>query len=163
MHVKYSGVHSKKKTLLTGLSVHTLHQLQKTPQPNSHPRSRQPLTETPKVWFTITAEKAALVASYYKELVPWKPKFLSLRKNNSGHDFILTLKVNFGFMNRSQYSTYAMKTAMVMPHLLLARTKDANDGPIGKTLNRRKSQWLKANLKTTSTTPRLFICVRRKQ
>ena len=94
-------------------------------------------------WSTITDEKAALLAIYYEEIVQWKPEFLSLRKNKAGHNFIQTLNVIFtALVDRGQHSTSAMKTAMVMPHPLLARTKDANDGSIGQTLSRRLDQWL---------------------
>ena len=32
---------------------------------------------------------------------------------------------------------------MVMPHLILARTKSSNDGSINKTVSRRLDQWIK--------------------
>ena len=99
--------------------------------------------------FSFFILKAALLALYYEETVHWKPKFLSLRKNKAGHDFIQTLNVIFTeLVDRGQHSTYAMKIAMVKPHLLLARTKDSKDGSIGKTLSRRMDQWLNGHFES---------------
>ena len=39
----------------------------------------------------------------------------------------------------------ALIATMVMPHLILARSKDGNDGSITKTIGRRLDQWLNGN------------------
>ena len=119
IHVKCSGLPSKKDYTDGFVCTHCISASEITAAKQTP--EEPPIThrDAQSFWSTITDEKAALLALYYGETVHWKPKLLSLRKNKAGHDFIQTLNVIFTeLVDRGQHSTYAMKIAMVMPHLL---------------------------------------------
>ena len=88
----------------------------------------------------ITAEHCQKLKLIYKEIVHWRPKFFTLKKNKTGHAFIDTLHTTLSaLLDRSQD---ALLVAMVMPHLVLPRTKSENDGSQNQTLTRRLEMWL---------------------
>ena len=50
-----------------------------------------------------------------------------------------------GTLDRPEKAEIALIATMVMPHIILARSKDGNDGSITKTIGRRLDQWLNGN------------------
>ena len=75
-----------------------------------------------------------------KKIVHWRPKIFTLKKNKTGHAFIDTRHTTLSaLLDRSQD---ALLVVMVMPHLVLPRTKSENGGSQNQTLMRQLEMWL---------------------
>ena len=86
------------------------------------------------------------ISSIQEEFSHWKPKVFDLLKNRTGIQFVKTLVVIFlALIDKDQFSHKALKAAMVMPHLILARTKDKNDGSLSEMLSSRINLWVNSD------------------
>ena len=78
----------------------------------------------------------------YKNVVNWKPRFIVLSKNKTGFQFIELLNQQLlSLVEKTPNSNVAMKAAMILPHLLLPKTKSETNGSNSKTLSRRIILW----------------------
>ena len=78
----------------------------------------------------------------YSEVAHWKPQFVTLSKNKAGHCSIESLSFIFNEVAEElRNSNVAFYYAMVMPHLVLACTKN-RETSTGKTIQRRMEAWL---------------------
>ena len=94
-------------------------------------------------WRKITSTHTNFIKYCYSEIVHWKPQFVTLSKNKTGHCFIESLSIIFNEVaEKSQNSNVALNYAMVMPRLVLTRTKENRETPTGKTIQRRMKAWL---------------------
>ena len=96
-------------------------------------------------WTKITPTHTDFLKKCYSEKVHWKPQFVTLSKNKTGPCFIASLSIIFNEVaenEKSRNSNVALYFAMVMPHLVLARTKEKRETSIGKTIQRRTEAWL---------------------
>ena len=76
----------------------------------------------------------------------WNAVLYTISKNKTGFKFTDTMNtVLSGTLDRPEKAEIALIATMVMPHLILARSKDGNDGSITKTIGRRLDQWLNGN------------------
>ena len=79
----------------------------------------------------------------YKQVVHWKAIFFTLPRNKTGIKFTNNLnEILSATLNDSNAET-AMYCSMVMPHLILARTRTEVDAVNNKTIARRLHQWIK--------------------
>ena len=91
----------------------------------------------------ITPTAADFIKNCYSEIVHRKPQFFTLRKIKTGHCFIESLSLTFNEVAKKlRNSNVALYYAMVMPHLLLARTKEKRETSTGKTIQRQMEAWL---------------------
>ena len=73
----------------------------------------------------------------------WKPVFMILaKKNRIWFNFIETLKS----LIETQENTYAIHATMIIPHLVLCKTKSESDGSNSKTIAWRLKQYHKGEL-----------------
>ena len=94
-------------------------------------------------WTKITPTHTDFIKKCYSEIVYWKPQFVTLSKNKTGHCFIESLSIIFDEVaEKSRNPNVALYFAMVMPHLVLARRKEKRETFIGKTIHRRMEAWL---------------------
>ena len=76
-----------------------------------------------------------LIKNCYSEIVHWKPQFVTLSKNKTGHCFIESLSIIFNQVaEKSRNSNVALYYAIVMPHPVLARTKENRETSTVKTI-----------------------------
>ena len=98
------------------------------PQILSSPQILPPpdLPPTPgNFWNMMTAEHCQKLKIISKEIVHWRPKIFTLKKKKI-HAFIDTLHTTLSvLLDRSQD---ALLVVMMMPYLVLPRTKSENDG-----------------------------------
>ena len=145
VHIKCGGLQSKKDYRDGFICTRCSIPLEPTEITETSKAQSIRNTDPQSFWSQVSLEKAQLLASYYDEVVHWKPRFFSLRKNKVGHNFVKTLSVIItAFVDKTEFSFIALKAAMVMPHLVLTRPKDETDGSLSKTLTRRMDQWLNA-------------------
>ena len=91
-------------------------------------------------WKMMTTEHSQKLKIIYREIVHWRPKFFTLKKNKTGEAFIDTLHTTLSaLLDRSQD---ALLIVMVMPQIVLPRMKSENDGSQNQTLTRRLGMWL---------------------
>ena len=89
-------------------------------------------------WKNFQNEQIETLRKVYKEIIHRKPIFFTSSKNKVGFkiadvmNIILTKTLEDG-----PQTECAMTCTMIMPHLLLARSKCAKDASITKTLSRR--------------------------
>ena len=78
----------------------------------------------------------------YKGVVNWKLRFIVLIKNQPGFQFIELLNQQLlSLVEKTPNSNVAMKAAMILPHLMLPKTKSETNGSNSKTLSRRITLW----------------------
>ena len=78
----------------------------------------------------------------YINVVNWKPRFIILNKKNPGFQFIEILNQQLlSLVEETPNSNVAMKAAMILPHLLLPKTKSESNRSNSKTLSRRIILW----------------------
>ena len=94
-------------------------------------------------WSNLTTDMKEMLKNVYLENVHWKPDFLILSKNKVGSRFVESLNVALSECeNINHNSEVGMLAAMVMPHLILARTKMGNDRSVSKINARRLDLWI---------------------
>ena len=94
-------------------------------------------------WSNLTTGKKETLKNVYREIVHWKPVFFILSKNEVGYRFVESLSVALSQCETINHNSEAgMLAAMVMPHLILARTKKGNDGSVSKIIARRFDLWI---------------------
>ena len=92
----------------------------------------------------MTEEKQQVIENIYQKVVHWKSSFFIITRNKTGYKFVDTLNcILSSTIDHNEKNKTAIYAAMVMPHLILARTKSSNDGSINKTVSRRLDQWIK--------------------
>ena len=120
-----------------------------TPETNVLPNATQsypspPATTTApfEFWKLIDQELEIKINDIYKNVVNWKPRFIILSKNKPGFQFIELLNQQLlSLVEETPNSNVAMKAAMILPHLLLLKTKSKTNGSNSKTLSRRIVLW----------------------
>ena len=71
-----------------------------------------------------------------------KPRFIILRKNKAGFQFIELLnQLLLSLVEETPNSNVAKKAAMILPHLLLLKNKSETKGSNSKTLSRCIIVW----------------------
>ena len=94
-------------------------------------------------WTKITPTQTDFVENCFSEKIHWKPQFVFLSENKTGHCFIKNLSIIFNEVaEKTRSSNMALYYVMVMPHLVLARTKENRETSIGKTIQRGLEAWL---------------------
>ena len=100
------------------------------------PHTPDSLTAT-DFWSNLTTGKKETLKNVYREIVHWKPVFFILSKNKVGYRFVESLSVALSQCDTINHNNEAgMLAGMVMPHLILARTKKGNDGSVSKIIAR---------------------------
>ena len=94
-------------------------------------------------WANFTEQKKNLLKSIHAEVVHWKPVFFLITRNKTGFKFVDVMNtVLSGSLGDNDKAEAALAAAMTLPHLILPRTKDGNDGSISKTISRRLDLWI---------------------
>ena len=85
---------------------------------------------------------AITVRKKYREVVTWKSSLFALSKNKTGEQFAETLQ---SFLSpiavNTDRSDISLTLWMILPHLTLSRTKNADDGSNNKTIKPRLRAW----------------------
>ena len=118
-----------------------------TPETNVLPNATQSYSSPPPIstasfgpWsFIETKFNQTLLkliqTTYKKTVVNWKPRFIILSKNKPGFQFIELLNQQLlSLVEETPNSNIAMKAAIILPHLLLHKTKLETNGTNSKTL-----------------------------
>ena len=93
-------------------------------------------------WKLIDQEIENKINDIYKIVVNWKPRFIILSKNKPGFQFIELLKQQLlSLVDETPNSNVVMRAAMILPHLLLPKTKSEINGSNSKTLSHRIIVW----------------------
>ena len=97
-------------------------------------------------WDNFKPRHAKTVSKIDREVVTWKPSFLTLSKNNTGeqlsealHSVLSPIAVN------TDRSVVSLTLCMILPQLTLSRTKNRDDGSNNKTIKRRLRGWHSCN------------------
>ena len=102
--------------------------------------SKESCFEPCSYWYNPKKAKKELTKNIYKQVVHCKAIFFMLPRNKKGLMFIDSLKeILFTTLNDSIAET-AINCAMVMPHLILAKTRTKNDASNNKTFARQIDQ-----------------------
>ena len=120
-----------------------------TPETNVLPKATKPNPSPPAIttapfdpWKLIDQEFEIKINDIYKNVVNWKPRFIVLSKNKPGFQFIELLNQQLlSLVEETPNSNVAMKAAMILPHLLLPKTKSETKGSNSKSLSRRIILW----------------------
>ena len=115
---------------------------------------KQPLTDelnqelsVDGFWAKVTPEKAIQIKDFYNQVVHWKPSFITLPKNKTGHKFVETMDRLLSAISEKQSNeNIALYAAMLMPHLVLSRTTSEPDASRNKTTTRRLRMWLNGEI-----------------
>ena len=108
-----------------------------------NPQSQQ----TPEQSFWAALEKPEDLLPIYQEIVHWKPSFMRINKCKAGNSFTNALNDALKpLADQSANAPFSLLAAMIMPHLLLCRTKKADDNSANKTLSRRLDLWFSGKL-----------------
>ena len=92
----------------------------------------------------LTSRKAkVLLKNVYKQVVQRKAIFFTLPKNKTGIKFTDTLNEILSANLTDSNAETAIYCPMVMPHLILARTRMEDDAAYNKTVAGRLDQWIK--------------------
>ena len=84
-----------------------------------------------------------------KKVVQWKPIFFFLGKNKEGYESFNHLNKHLqGLADGRNRISVSKIAAMGLQHLVLAKTKDSNDGLKAKTISLRISPWKRADIET---------------
>ena len=98
---------------------------------------------TDSFWTNITPEKVSQIRYFYNQVVQWKPQFITLPKNKTGHKFRETMNCLMTlFAENSSKANIALYAAMLLPHLILARTSSEPDTSQNQVTTRRLRMWL---------------------
>ena len=111
--------------------------------PNATQSESSPPTFTTapfRPWKLIDQEIEIKINEIYKNVVNWKPRFIVLSQNKPGFQFVLNQQL-LSLVEETPSSNVSMKTAMIIPHLLLPKTKSETNGSNSKTLSRRLILW----------------------
>ena len=111
--------------------------------PNQTTSSPTENTEaTPEDFWKNIHPKRALLKEIYNQIVHWRPIFFILSKNKVGFTYIESMNNLLApLANNSCNSDMAMYAALILPHLVLSKTKTEVDGSISKIIGRRLKQW----------------------
>ena len=120
-----------------------------TPETNALPNATQSDPSPPAIttapfdpWKLIDQELEININNIYKNVVNWKPRFIVLSKNKPGFQFIELLNQQLlSLVEETPISNVAIKAAMILPHLLLPKTKSETIGSNSKTLSCRIILW----------------------
>ena len=114
--------------------------------PGDQQRLRSQLDGEPTAdsfWTNITPEKVSQIRYFYNQVVHWKPQFITLPKNKTGHKFIETMNcLMTPLAENSSKANIALYAAMLFPHLILARTSSEPDTSRNQVTTRRLRMWL---------------------
>ena len=73
--------------------------------------------------------------------------FFTIPQNEAGFLFTDVMDVLLSqTLDQTLRCEEAMTAAMIMPHLILAKTKNESDGSVTKTILRRLDQWIKCDV-----------------
>ena len=98
-------------------------------------------------WTKVSPEVATQIRNFYNEIVHWRPCFQTLTKNKTGHKFVETLDCLLKpIAENSQHSPLSFYVALLLPHLVLARTTSDPDTSRNKVIARRLSMWLNGEI-----------------
>ena len=96
-----------------------------------------------RFWAKVTLEIANQIKDFYYQVVHWKPLFIALPKNKTGHKFVETMDRVLAVIAQEQSNeNTALYAAMLIPHLVIARTTSEPDASRNKTTTRRLKMWL---------------------
>ena len=88
----------------------------------------------------LEESKEELMENIYKQVVHWKAILFTLPRNMTGIKFTDTLNEILSTTLNDSNAETAMYCVMVMPHLILTRTRTENHAS-NKTILRRLDQW----------------------
>ena len=96
-----------------------------------------------RFWTNLNYSSHQKLNKIYEEIVHWKPIFFNIFKNKTGELLLKCLETTLQPLaeNRNHHEM-SMKAAMVLPHLILARTNDRRDGSVNKLLQKRLQLWI---------------------
>ena len=122
---------------------------------NPLPQSSNDLTSPAELqasdfWANLTDETIdQTLTDLYNEAAHWKPGFFTVSKNKTWLKFVEILPVIFdqGAIGGPN-AKVALTAAMLMPHLILARTKTDTDTSNNKTITRRLNSWVQGDMKS---------------
>ena len=125
-----------------------------TPETNLLPNATQSYPSPPAIttapfdpWKLNDQELEIKINDIYKDFVNWIFKLIS-SKNKPGFQFIKLLNQQLlSLVEETPNSNVAMKAAMILPHLLLPKTKSETNGSNSKTPSRRIVLWTNVSLK----------------
>ena len=128
--------------------------LNSTSHPSTATHQRQHLTDelneelsVDGFWAKVTPEIANQIKDFYNQVVHWKPLFITLPKNKTGHKFVETMdRILAAIAEKQSNENIALYAAMLMPHLVLARTTSEPDASRNKTTTRRLKMWLNGEI-----------------
>ena len=143
MHVKCSGL-ARSKDHVPGFVCINCHN--KTAKANPSTPLIDQLTPMPEdIWQHLNHQHYPSIERIYLKIVHWKPVFFILPKNKNGYKFvdILNTLLATTFPTNPEKSKHALKLAMILPHLTLARTKAPKDNSVNDTLGRRLDMFIR--------------------
>ena len=73
-------------------------------------------------WAKVTSEKAIQIEEFYNQVVRWKPSFITLPKNKTGHKSVEIMdRVLSAISEKQSNENIALYAAMLMPFLVYQR------------------------------------------
>ena len=160
IHLKCSGL-STEKDWFSNFVCPRCHQPDNTgrteplnhvpsPQPDTQASSSNEPTPDPPVnefWRKIDSELTIKIKNFYSEVVHWKPCFQTVTKNKTGHKFVETLDCLLRpIAENTENAHVAFYAAMLLPHLILARTNSEPEVSRNKVMARRLTMWLNGEI-----------------
>ena len=116
-----------------------------TSHPSTATHQRQPLTNELNEELSVdglsakvTPEIANQIKHFKNQVVHWKPLFITLPGNKTGRKFVEAMeRVLAAIAEKQSNEDIALYAAMLMPHLVLARTTSEQDASRNKRTTRR--------------------------
>ena len=93
-------------------------------------------------WTKLNHSTHQKLNKIYEEIVHWKPIFFNIFKDKTGELFLKCLETLQPLAENTNHHEMSMKTAMVLLHLILARTSDRRDGSVNKLLQKGLQIWM---------------------
>ena len=98
-------------------------------------------------WAKFIPEITNQIKDFYNQVAHWKPLFITLLQKQTGHKFVETMdRILAAFAVKQSNENIALYAAMLMPHLVLARTTSELDASRNETTTRRLKMWLNVEI-----------------
>ena len=148
MHIKCSGLSTKNDHHLNSICKHCGETAKIDPHETTKIGSTtayETLLETCNFRQNFWNHQKELLRKIYNEIFHWKPIFFTMSKIEVGFNIANVMNIILpSTLENGPQTECAMICLMIIPHLLLARTKSGNDAKITKTLSRRLDLWIRS-------------------
>ena len=121
-------------------------------------------------WKKLPDNALATLEDIYNEIVLWRSRRFEIYNNKVGRNFVGCFNVALSAIaNDTKEQKLSILAAMTMPHLILIRTKNKDDGSVNAILKQRLSLWIQDKfmeqfneLKALNTRSKTLSCKRKR-